>query len=104
MSRAFSLLVLFGFLVLLITPSLARDLDDDTYLLDSSDNEINEGFDDDEMWNIELLKGQRRGRRAPPPRSHGAPSNRRRAPPPSNRRRNAPPPHHRNHAPPPEMF
>ncbi|KAL1546420.1 hypothetical protein AAHA92_23020 [Salvia divinorum] len=111
MSRAFLILMLIGLLVLVITPSLARDLEDDTLLLDLNSNENIEGFEVNEMLNIESLKRHRHGHRAPPPHSHGAPSNRRRhAPPPhshsaqSNRRRHAPPPHHRNHAPPPEMF
>ncbi|KAL1543266.1 hypothetical protein AAHA92_20266 [Salvia divinorum] len=90
MSRAFSLLVLIGFLVLVVTSSLARDLDDNASLLDSN---LDEGFEDDEMLNIESLKRNRPGRQAPPPRSHSAPKN---------GRRRAPPPRH--HATPPEFF
>ncbi|KAL1543265.1 hypothetical protein AAHA92_20265 [Salvia divinorum] len=110
MSRAFSLLVLIGFLILVATPSLARDLDDNASLLDSN---LNKGFGEDEILNIESLKRHRhrRGRHAPPPHSHGAPKHgRRHAPPPHSHdepkhgRRHAPPPHHRHHAPPPEMF
>ena len=110
MSRAFSLLVLIGFLVLVITPSLARDLDDNASLLDSS---LDEGFGDDEKLDIETLKRHRhrhrRGRHAPPPHSHDAPKHgRRHAPPPHDApkhgRRHAPPPHHHHNAPPPETF
>ncbi|XP_057773727.1 uncharacterized protein LOC130993024 [Salvia miltiorrhiza] len=106
MSRAFSLLVLIGFLILVVTPSLARDLDEDPSLLDLNIDENNEG-DDEMLWNIESLKhhrhghGHRGGRHAPSPKSHDGANHRHHAPPP-HRHHHAPPPHNRHHhAPPP---
>lgn len=73
MFRALSLLVLIGFLVV-VTPSLARDLVEDASLWDLNINEN----DEDEMY--------RHGRHAPPP--------------PHSNDGHAPPPHRDHHAPP----
>ena len=92
MSSTFSFLMLIGVLILVMTPSLDRDVDEDA--LDSNTYENNE--EEEMLWNIELLKHDhrhdhrhRRGRHAPSPRSHGSPRN---------HRRHAPPPQHHHHA------
>ena len=86
MSRTFSLLILIGFLVLVLTPSLARDLKEDA-LVSSNINETNEV--DEMLWNIESLKHRHhcncrhQSRHAPSPQCHGAPRIHRYLPPPT---------------------
>lgn len=97
MSRAHSLLLILGLLVFIVTPSLARSLEDE----ESTDLDVVEDHDqvvqDEELlWGIDNLiknRHRHRGRHAPPPHNHDGPKH---------GHHHAPPPHHRrHHAPPP---
>lgn len=103
MRRAYSLLLILGLLVLIVTPSLARTLEDEELTdLDVVEDHDQVVQDEELLWGIDnLIKNRHRHRRhAPPPHSHDGPKHSRHAPP---HRRHAPP-HHRHHAPPPEGF
>lgn len=93
MSRTFSLLMILGLLVLILTPSLARNLEDDESWNSDASEDHDEAVEDEELlWGIDNLIKHRHRHHAPPPHHR--------------RHHHAPPPHHRRHhlAPPPQGF